>query len=232
VSSSNTDNVERELKLVPAEPSLLDQLARIDRLGPLEARGRRHELQRNSFFDNRTRALRAAHIGFRRRTIDGQRLATWSLKADSELVKGVATRSEIEVQLDPDTSPAMALGVLRDTARSRGAPVVADAVGDALAAGGPPLARPYLETETDRTIVDLEAPDRGWSVELALDRMQLVGHRYADLEIEAELKHGDESALDAVRHAITELGPVTESQASKLSRAQAHLSDCNCGTSL
>src|SRR5438105_9410281 len=223
MSSSNTDNVERELKLVPADPGLLDQLARIDRLGPFEARGRRHELQRNSFFDNQTRSLHAAQIGFRRRTVDGRQLATWSLKADSELVKGVATRSEIEVQLDPDMAPAMALGVLRDTARSRGAPVVAEAVGYAMAAGGPPLARPYLETETDRTIVDLEAPERGWSVELALDRMQLIGHRYSDLEIEAELKRGDEAALDAVREAISSMRPVTESRASKLSRASAHI---------
>jgi len=230
MNSGDTENVERELKLVPAEPTLLDQLARIDHLGPFEARSRRHELQRNSFFDNQARALHAAHIGFRRRTVEGQRLATWSLKADSELVKGVATRSEIEVQLDPDMAPALALGVLRDTARSRGAPAVAEAVGDAMAAGGPPRPRPYLETETDRTMVDLEAPERSWSVELALDRMQLIGHRYADLEIEAELKHGDEAALDAVREAISALAPVSESQSSKLSRAEAHLSACDCGT--
>jgi inorganic triphosphatase YgiF len=100
-----------------------------------------------------------------------------------------------------------------------------------MASGGLPLAQPYLETETDRTIVDLEAPERGWSVELALDRMQLIGHRYSDLEIEAELKRGDEAALDAVREAISSMGPVTESRASKLSRASAHIAACDCGTS-
>jgi inorganic triphosphatase YgiF len=227
----NSSNVERELKLVPADAGLLDRLAQIDRLGPLNVHGRRHELQRNSFFDSRARALAAAHVGFRRRTVDGQRLATWSLKADAQLVKGVATRSEIEVQLDADVAPGMALSVLRDAARSRGASAMAEATDDAMASGGLPLAQPYLETETDRTIVDLEAPERGWSVELALDRMQLIGHRYSDLEIEAELKHGDEAALDAVREAISSMGPVTESRASKLSRASAHIAACDCGTS-
>jgi inorganic triphosphatase YgiF len=117
--------------------------------------------------------------------------------------------------------------VLRDAARSRGAPVVAEAVADAQASGGLPLAQPYLETETDRTILDLEAPERNWSIELALDRMQLIGHRYADIEIEAELKRGDESALEAAREAITALGEVRESEASKLSRAKRHIEQCH-----
>jgi inorganic triphosphatase YgiF len=129
------------------------------------------------------------------------------------------------VQLDPDTSSAIALGVLRDAARSRGAPVLAEA------ATGMPLARPYLETQTDRTILDLEAPERGWAVELSLDRMQLIGHRYADFEIEAELKHGDDAALEAARDAISAMGSVSESRASKLTRASAHIQACDCAVS-
>ena len=217
------NNVERELKLVPADESLLDRLERIDRLGQFEVRSRRHERQRNSFFDTPGRALGSGHIGFRRRQVDGQRLATWSLKADGALQKGLATRSEIELQLDADTPPALAISALRDAARSRGAAALAEVVADALASDGLPLATPYVETDTDRRILDLEAAEQGWSVELALDRMQLVGHGYHDVEIEAELKRGDEAALDAARAAIEALGEVTESKSSKLRRALAHL---------
>lgn len=222
------DNHERELKLVPVDEGLLDRLAAVDRLGEFEVRGRRYELQRNSFFDTASRALGRARIGFRRRTIAGAPLATWTLKADSQLVGGVTTRLEIELQLDADMPPALAVGVLRDAARSRGAAALAEAVTDALRSDGPPLARPFVEMETDRRIVDLEAPARGWKVELALDRMRLVGHDYADIEIEAELKRGDLGALEAVRQAIASLGEVRPSEGSKLSRALRHLERCDC----
>ena len=36
-------------------------------------------------------------------------------------------------------------------------------------------------------------------VEMALDRVRLIGHTYSELEIEVELKRGDEAALDAAR---------------------------------
>ena len=91
-----------------------------------------------------------------------------------------------------------------------------------------PPPHPYLETETDRRIVDLAEPSRGWQVELALDRMRIVGHDYSDIEIEAELKRGDDAALAAIRVAIEALGQVRESQSSKLGRATAHVAACNC----
>ncbi|TMF03225.1 MAG: CYTH domain-containing protein [Chloroflexi bacterium] len=227
----DNDNKERELKLVPADEGLLDRLEAVERLGELGVRGRRRELQRNSFFDTRSRALSRARVGFRRRTIAGERMATWTLKADSKLEGGVATRLEIELQLDADLAPALAIGVLRDAARSRGASALAEAVSDALRSDGLPLARPYVETETDRRILDLEAPARGWKVELALDCMRLLGHDYADVEIEAELKRGDLDALEAARQAMASLGEVRPSEASKLSRALAHLASCNCAPS-
>ena len=217
------DNIERELKLVPVEPGLLDRLANVERLGPFEVRARRHELQRNSFFDTPSRTLGAARVGFRRRSVADQRLAVWTLKADGQLVRGMATRSEIELQLEPDLAPALAIGALIDAARSRGAGALAETVQDALSAGGPLLATPFVETETDRTILDLVEPRQGWAVELALDHMRLIGHDYADLEIEAELKRGDTQALESVRQAIEELGAVRESVGSKLSRALAQL---------
>jgi inorganic triphosphatase YgiF len=139
----------------------------------------------------------------------------------------VATRSEIEVQLDPDLAPALALGTLRQAARQRGAAALADEVEDALV-GGLPLAAPFAEMRTDRTILDLESREDGWSVELALDRVRLVDHDYAEVEIEAELKRGDEAALDSVRSAIEAVGRVGESNGSKLSRAMAHLQVCDC----
>jgi inorganic triphosphatase YgiF len=213
---------------VPATEALLDKLAGVDRLGPFEARDRRHETQHNSFFDSRSGGLRQARVGFRRRTVDGQPLATWSIKGDSRHVGAVASRAEIELRLDADTPPALALSALRDAARSRGASALAEAVSDALAAGGLPLAVPALETHTEREIVDLEEVAHGWQVELALDRMTLVGHAYREVEIEAELKCGDVAALDAVHAAITSLGKVRDSHGSKLSRAQAHLEACGC----
>jgi inorganic triphosphatase YgiF len=223
-----TDNLERELKLRPDEPALLDRLSGVVRLGPFTVTGRRHEVQRNSFFDSSSGALSTAKVGFRRRTIQGQALATWSLKAGGETgaVRGVATRTEIELQLDPDMAPVLALAALRQAARQRGAVALAEELGDALAVGGLPLARPFLETETERTILDLAAADRGWRVELALDSVQLVGHAYAELEIEAELKQGDDAALEAAREAITAIGPTHESEGSKLSRAMAHVAAC------
>jgi len=155
-------------------------------------------------------------------------MAIWSLKSNAEVLRGVTTRSEIEVQLDPDMAPMLALGTLRQAARQRGATALAEEIGDALIGGGPPLATPFLELRTDRTILDLTAAARGWSVELALDRVRLLGHDYAEVEIEAELKRGDEKALEMARQAIEALGPVRESDGSKLSRAVAHVRACHC----
>jgi inorganic triphosphatase YgiF len=223
-----SDGVERELKLVPHDPALLDRLAAQMEFGELVVVGQRHEVQHNSFFDTPSKALSLARVGFRRRTVEGQTMATWSLKSNAEVLRGVTTRSEIEVQLDPDMAPMLALGTLRQAARQRGAAALADEIGDALIGGGPPLATPFLEMRTNRTILDLEAKARGWSVELALDRVHLLGHDYAEVEIEAELKRGDEKALETARQAIEALGPVRESDGSKLSRAVAHVQACHC----
>jgi inorganic triphosphatase YgiF len=223
-----SDAVERELKLMPASENLLNALAGVERLGPFAVAGRRHQLQHNVFFDSESQAFRKLRVGFRRRKLEGERQATWTIKGEGQHLRGVATRSEIELRLDVDLAPALAIGTLRDAARSRGATLLADDVDAALAEGGLPRAEPFLETETDRTIVDLEAQDRGWSVELALDRVRLIGHRCTELEIEAELKAGDEEALDAARSAIESYGEVRESEGSKLSRAIDHLARCDC----
>jgi inorganic triphosphatase YgiF len=222
------DTVEHELKLVPENEAMLDELAKVERLGPFEARSRGRELQHNSFFDTANHALRDAKVGFRRRSIEGQPSATWTIKGDARHIGSVASRSEIELQLDADMAPALALAALRDAAASRGAAALADAVSDALARGGQPQAKPILETRTDRRIVNLEAPGRDWKIELALDRMELVGHAYRDVEIEAELKRGDAAALSEVESAINAKGKVRESHGSKLGRAQAHVESCSC----
>ena len=103
------DNLERELKLRPDEPAMLDRLAAVDRLGPFSVTGRRHEVQRNSFFDSSSRALSKARVSFRRRTIQGEPLATWTLKGGGNQARGVSTRTEIELHLDPDMAPALAI---------------------------------------------------------------------------------------------------------------------------
>jgi inorganic triphosphatase YgiF len=219
--------IERELKLVPDDPSLLDELEHVDQLGPFRARGYRRELQHNRFFDTPSDALAAARVGFRCRGVEGEPLATWTIKGEAQRLAGVASRTEIELRLPAETSPELALDRLVAAARARGADSLATVVEGALTHGAP-QAQPFLETETDRRIVDLEEPAHGWEVELALDRVRLIGHDYAEIEIEAELKRGDEAALSVVRSEIEAMGAVRESIGSKLSRAAAHLASCDC----
>lgn len=229
MGEDDAGGVERELKLAPADVSLLDRLAGLDRLGPFIVTGRREERQRNSFFDTRGRALEAAHVGFRRRATDGRRLATWTLKAGGQVLGGVATRPEVEVQLEAETPPVLALQVLLAAARQRGAAALAEQVADALAtADRPPLGAPVIETFTHRVLRDLESAERGWRAELALDRVRLLGHAYAETEIEVELHQGDLAALEAAREAIAALGEARASEGSKLSRALDHARACTC----
>jgi inorganic triphosphatase YgiF len=204
---------EIELKLTPLDPGLLERLAEQTRLGPFEVTNPRTEQQRNSFFDTRSAGLRRARIGFRRRTVSGQRLATWTLKADGELLHGVAVRAEVELHLDADMPPALALQALRQRADRAVAAELADALSDGLL----PLAAPFLELETDRQLRDLISGAA--NAELALDRVRMPEHAYAEEEIEVELKRGEEAALHEARAAIEALGTVRESAGSKLSRA-------------
>ena len=149
------DDEERELKLVPERPALLDRLAAVDAAGRFRgqpaARAAAQQLLRLGVAarSRRRSRLPAAHgrgpaAGQRGRSRPtASRCAAWP------------RRAEIELQLDADTPPALALGALREAARKRGARRAGRGGGDALAAGGPPLAKPFLETETDRRIVDL-----------------------------------------------------------------------------
>lgn len=220
----NDDNYERELKLLPDHEALLDQLAGLDTLGPFRVVERRHEAQRNAYFDTATGALGAARIAFRRRVIAGERLATWTMKGDGQSAGGVSQRAEIEVQLAADTAPFLALATLRQAARERGAPALAESLAAALASSPPPRAQPLFETETARDVRLLEHPDHGWRLEMAVDRVRLVGHPgFHHAEIELELKRGSEEALDVGRQALESLGPVTPSDLSKLRRAQQHI---------
>jgi inorganic triphosphatase YgiF len=219
------DAEERELKLVPESDELLDRLERLPELGSLRVVRRRRERQDNAFFDTPTGALRRAGVALRRRAVEGDRLATWTAKGPAQSASGVVSRPEIEVQLAADTPLLLAAGLLRQAARERGAPLLAEGLADALASSPPLSAEPYLELRTDRRIADLEDAERGWRAELALDRVELVGHpEYADREVEVELKRGDEAALAAARAAIEQLGPVRESSGSKLSRALEYVS--------
>ena len=203
--------IERELKLRPDDPGLLGRLWTRDHLGAFQVIGRRQENQRNSFFDSRTRALGRARLALRRRRVAGEALATWTVKSEGELLRGVATRPEIELQLRDDTPPMLALGALMQAARQRGAA---------------PLAQPYLELVTQRRILDLQdASDT--QLELALDVVCLEDHpSHVEHEIEVELRRGDEAALEVARAAIAELGRVHDGQGSKLSRALDHVRTC------
>jgi inorganic triphosphatase YgiF len=219
---------ERELKLRPRAAALLDTLESATALGPFAVVGRDHERQSNYFFDTPGRTLRAARVAFRRRDVAGRALAAWTIKGPGALAAGISSRPEIEVLLAPGTPPALALGVLREAARQRGAPLLAEAVAEALAGSPPPLARPLLRFDTDRRLLHLEDQAHGWRVELALDRLALPGHpHFADLEIEAELKRGDEAALRAVEDAVRAHGEVTHSTGTKLQRVADHLAACS-----
>ena len=214
--------LERELKRTPADPALLERLEALDQLGPFAVVARRREWQRNAFFDTPTRALRAARLAFRRRTLAGSRLAAWTLKGEGLTARGIAARPEVELRLDADTPPALVLAVLGRAARERKSVALAEQLADALAGSPPPLTEPYLELETDRRLLQLEAATEGWAAEMALDRVRMVGHQYAEAEIEVELRRGDDEALEAARTAIAALGAVQPATGSKLSRALAH----------
>ena len=214
--------LERELKLTPADPALLDRLEALERLGPFAVVARRRERQRNAFFDTPTQALRAAGLALRRRTIAGSQLAAWTLKGEGRTVRGIAARPEVELRLDPDTPPVLALAVLGRAARERQNAALAEQLADALAGSPPPAPGPYLELETDRRLLQLEAAPEGWAAEMALDRVRMVGRDYAEAEIEVELWRGGDEALEAARVAITALGAVQPAIGSKLSRALAH----------
>jgi inorganic triphosphatase YgiF len=221
------DGEERELKLRPASDEIMDRLEAVESLGPFRVLRRWRELQRNAYFDTPTQALKAAGVSLRRRSIAGQPSAVWTVKGPGQTSLGVTSRPEIEVVLGDGLAPALAVGVLEQAARERGAPLLAARLSDALARSAPPTSQPYLEIETDRRLADLEAEDRGWRAEMALDRVGLAGHpEYHEQEIEVELKRGDVAALAAARAAIASLGTVEESPGSKLSRAAAHLAAC------
>ena len=117
----NDPNLERELKLRPDEPALLDRLAAVERLGEFRVAGRRREIQRNSFFDSSSRALSKARVSFRRRTVQGESLATWTIKGGGMQAHGVSTRDrDRPLHLDPHMAPGkLAIDALRQAARQR-----------------------------------------------------------------------------------------------------------------
>jgi inorganic triphosphatase YgiF len=217
--------VERELKLLPEQPGLLDLIAARDHLGPLRFGARHLEKQMNAFYDTPDRALGNVLVAFRRRTNQGAPMATWALKMDGEMTEGLITRSEIEVALDHDTPPFLALSLLRQAASERGALVLAEKVADALTGSSPVQAEPFLRFDTERTAIALEEHVRGWLAELALDRVRLLpcGHGYEELEV--ELKRGDEELLAIARAEIQALGPVVPGTRGKLDRAIEHLAE-------
>jgi triphosphatase len=218
--------IEQELKLTPDEPELLDRIWSHDQLGPFLVLGRRTEQQRNSFYDTRTRALGAHRLALRRRCVPGQTIATWTLKGEGEMLRGIATRPEIELHLREDTAPVLALGALTQAARERGAAPLAEEVEDAMRGSPPPLAQPFLELVTERRLLDL-TDAHAVELEVALDQVRLEGHpTHAEDEVEVELRRGDAAALEVARAAIAQLGGVREGQGSKLSRALDHLRAC------
>lgn len=216
------DMVELEMKLVPADPALLDRLAARDQIGSFAVVDRRREEQRNAFFDTPDGALGAARLAFRRRDVDDEDQATWTLKGPGSIEDGLSRRPEVEALLPSATPPALALGRVLDLARTRGALELARLADRALCDANPLRSSPFLEFATDRTVLILADAARGWTLELALDRMRMPRWpEVLDLEIEVELKQGAEVALEELRAAIEALGTVRPARQTKLARARA-----------
>lgn len=213
---------ERELKLRVDDPEVLDRLAGVNTLGPFRVVDRGDERQRSAYFDTPEGALRRARLALRRRTIVGQALAVYTVKGAGTTLRGVAIRPEVEVWLDPDTPPMVALSLLRQAARERGSAALAEALADALVGASPPLATPLVELVAHRRLLHLEDRERGWRVELALDSVHKLGDpTYHDLEVEAELQDGNDDALEAIREALGAYGLRQFSEGNKLTRALA-----------
>lgn len=218
---------ERELKLLARDAALLERLRSAPSLGPFAASTARLEAQSNAFFDTSAHDLARAGLSFRRRQIRGQPLAAWTVKGRGTIASGISVHPEVEVWLDADMAPTMVLALLSQAARERRNAVLGEQLRDALSGGRLVPARPYLETQTERWVRDLDAPDRGWRAELALDATTAPGHGgFREWEIEVELKQGDDAALEAAREALRAEGAVQEATATKLRRALEHVNQC------
>jgi len=120
-----SDDVERELKLVPDDPGLLDRLAAQNQFGELLVAGRRTRCSATASSIPRARTGHEA---------SGLSPPHGRGPADGHLVAEVGRqsparrdhRSEIEVQLDADMAPMLALSTLRQVASQRGAAALAE----------------------------------------------------------------------------------------------------------
>ncbi|HYN47477.1 MAG TPA: CYTH domain-containing protein, partial [Candidatus Nanopelagicales bacterium] len=203
----STEGVEIELKYRVADATAATRLARARTLGPFRAAGRSRQVQvEDRYLDTADGALRRAGWAVRLRR--GPAMTILSVKSTTPAADALHRREELEgpagLSLDPHAWPP-------SPARS----LVLEHAGDA----------PLLEVVTVRQLRRTRTlADETAEVELSIDEVAVVsGGRVVDrfVELEAELRRGPATALDALAAVFADDPDLTAEPASKLERALA-----------
>ena len=203
----STEGVEMELKYRVADAAAATRLAGARTLGPFRAAGRSRQVQvEDRYLDTADGALRRAGWAVRLRR--GPAMTILSVKSTTPAADALHRREELEgpagLSLDPHAWPP-------SPARS----LVLEHAGDA----------PLLEVVTVRQLRRTRTlADETAEVELSIDEVAVVsGGRVVDrfVELEAELRRGPATALDALAAVFADDPDLTAEPASKLERALA-----------
>jgi CHAD domain-containing protein len=203
----STEGVEVELKYRVADVAAAARLAGVRTLGPFRAAGRSRQVQvEDRYLDTADGALGRAGWAVRLRR--GPAMTILSVKSTTPASDALHRREELEgpanLSLDPHAWPP-------SPARS----LVLEHAGDA----------PLLEIVTVRQLRRTRTlADESAEVELSLDEVAVVaGGRVVDrfVELEAELRRGPATALDALAVVFADDPDLTAEPASKLERAIA-----------
>ena len=201
----STEGVEVELKYRVTDAAAAARLAGARTLGPFRAAGRSRQVQvEDRYLDTADGALRRAGWAVRLRR--GPAVTILSVKSTTPASDALHRREELEgpanLSLDPHAWPP-------SPARS----LVLEHAGDA----------PLLEIVTVRQLRRTRTlADESAEVELSLDEVAVVaGGRVVDrfVELEAELRRGAATALDALAVVFADDPDLTAEPASKLERA-------------
>ena len=203
----STEGVEVELKYRVADAAAAARLAGARTMGPFRAAGRARQVQvEDRYLDTADGALGRAGWAVRLRR--GPAMTILSVKSTTPAAAALHRREELEgpadLSLDPHAWPP-------SPARS----LVLEHAGDA----------PLLEIVTVRQLRRTRTlADESAEVELSIDEVAVVaGGRVVDrfVELEAELRRGPATALDALAAVFAEDPDLTAEPASKLERALA-----------
>jgi inorganic triphosphatase YgiF len=202
----DASSYEVELKRQPDDAALLDRLWAMDRIGPFAVIEREVRNQRNAYFDSPDHALDRAQGNLRWRTLEGSDDAELTYKGPSEVVHGVFRRLEITAVLPASTDPLTIQPTPRPLRLAR--KIATD------------LHITELVLDTARRSMELQRGEA--RIELDLDITTMPGTRFRDIEIEAEIIHGEASDLGDLEVAIGALGHVERSTQGKRARGWSY----------